>query len=101
MGVVKSFVENIKDIVTKRKTNNSKKEIEIHNSIMENKTINDEFESKFGDFERQFAEMRDPHPNEIREFIATVILAAAHDNSLVDAAFKWVENKNNTPNKSI
>ena len=95
MGVVKSFVENIKDIVTKRKTKNSK-------SIMEIKTINDEFESKFGDFERQLAEMPDePHPNEIREFIATVILASAHDNSLVDAAFKWVENKNNTPNKEV
>lgn len=54
---------------------------------MENKT--------FDDFERQFGMMRDPHPDEIREFIATIILAAAHDNSLVDAALKWVENKNN------
>lgn len=62
---------------------------------MENKIFDDEFESKFGDFERQFAAMRDPHPDEIREFIATVILASAHDNSLVDAAFKWLESKNN------
>lgn len=65
---------------------------------MENKTINDEFESKFGDFERQFAAMRDPHPNEIREFIATVILASAHDSSLVDAAFEFVR-RNNHNNK--
>ena len=68
---------------------------------MENKTINDEFESKFGDFERQFAAMRDAHPDKIREFITSVILASAHDNSLVDAAFKWVENKNNKPNKAL
>ena len=61
---------------------------------MENKTINDEFESKFGDFERQFAAIRDPHPDKIREFIATVILASAHDNSLVDAAFEWVASRN-------
>ena len=68
---------------------------------MKNKTINDEFESKFGDFERQFAELRDANPDKIREFITTVILASAHDNSLVDAAFKWVENKNNTSNKAL
>lgn len=48
----------------------------------------------FDDFERQFAAMYDPHPDEIREFIATIILAAAHDNSLVDAAFEWVASKN-------
>lgn len=68
---------------------------------MENKALDDEFESKFGDFERQFAAMRDPHPDEIRDFITTVILASAHDSSLVDAAFKWVEYKNNKPNKII
>lgn len=98
---VKVFAEDIKAFCDK-KTNNQKKEIETHNNIMERKTINDEFESKFGDFERQLAEMSDePHPNEIREFIASVILASAHDNSLVDAAFKWVENKNNMPNKEV
>ena len=53
---------------------------------MENKT--------FDDFECQFATMRNPHPDEIREFIATIILAAAHDNSLVDAAFEWVASRN-------
>ena len=97
---VKAFAEDIKAFCDK-KTNNQKKEIEIHNNIMENKTTNDEFESKFGDFERQFAEMRDAHPDKIREFITTIILASAHDNSLVDAAFKWVENKNNTSNKAL
>ena len=97
---VKAFAEDIKAFCDK-KTNNQKKEIEIHNNIMENKTTNDEFESKFGDFERQFAEMRDAHPDKIREFITTIILASAHDNSLVDAAFKWVENKNKKPNKEI
>ena len=45
--------------------------------------------------------MRDAHPDKIREFITTIILASAHDNSLVDAAFKWVENKNKKPNKEI
>ena len=54
---------------------------------MENKTFNN--------FERQFATMNDAHPDEIRDFIATIILAAAHDNSLVDAAFKWVASRNN------
>jgi hypothetical protein len=97
--VAKAFAEAIKALYDKKPII-KKNKIEIHNSIMENKTTNDEFESKFGDFERQFAAMRDPHPNEIREFIATVILASAHDNSLVDAAFKWVENKNNTPSKA-
>lgn len=92
--VVKAFAEAIKALYDKKPII-KKNKIETHNSIMENKTINDEFESKFGDFERQFAAMRDPQPNEIREFIATVILASAHDSSLVDAAFKWVENKNN------
>lgn len=67
---------------------------------MENKTSNDEFDRNFGAFERQFAEMRDAQPNEVRDFIATIILAAAHDNSLVSAALKYVENKNNTT-KSI
>ena len=37
--------------------------------------------------------MYDPHPDEIREFIATIILSAAHDNSLVDAAFKWIASR--------
>ena len=62
---------------------------------MENKTVDNGIGSYFGDFERQFATMRDPHPDEIREFIATIILASAHDNSLVDAAFKWVASRNN------
>lgn len=53
---------------------------------MENKT--------FDDFERQFDMMYDPHPYEIRDFIATIILASAHDNSLVDAAFEWVASRN-------
>ena len=48
----------------------------------------------FDDFERQFGTMHDPHPDEIREYIATIILAAAHDNSLVDAAFEWVASRN-------
>ena len=85
--VVKAFVEDIKAIIVKRKTKNSK-------SIMENKTFDDEFESKFGEFERQLAAMHDPSPNEIREFIATVILASAHDSSLVDTAFKFVRRNN-------
>ena len=93
MRVVKAFVEYIKDIVTKRKQNNTNNEIET-NSIMEDKTINDEFESKFGYFERQFSKMYDPHPDEIRDFIATIILASAHDNSLVDASFKWLASRN-------
>ena len=97
---VKAFAEDIKAFCDK-KTNKQKKEIETHTSIMENKTINDEFESKFGDFERQFAAMRDASPDKIREFITTVILASAHDNSLVDAAFKWVETKNNKPDKAL
>ena len=91
--VAKAFAEAIKATYDSI-TNNSK-------SIMENKTTNDEFDSKFGDFERQFAEMRDAHPDKIREFITTVILTSAHDNSLVDAAFKWVENKNNKPDKAL
>lgn len=86
---VKTFAEDIKAFCDK-KTNNQKKEIETHNSIMENKTINDEFKSKFEDFERQFAAMHDPSPDEIREFIATIVLASAHDSSLVDTAFKFV-----------
>ena len=61
---------------------------------MENKTLDDEFESKFGDFERQFSMMYDPHPDEIRDFIATIMLAAVHDNSLVDASFKWLASRN-------
>ena len=91
--VAKAFAESIKATYDSI-INNSK-------NIMENKTISDEFESKFGDFERQFAEMRDAHPDKIREFITTIILASAHDNSLVDAAFKWVENKNNKPDKAL
>ena len=58
----------------------------MYNRLMKNKT--------FDDFERQFGTMHDPHPDEIREYIATIILAAAHDNSLVDAAFEWVASKN-------
>ena len=58
----------------------------MYNRLMENKT--------FDDFECQFATMRDPHPYEIRDFIATIILASAHDNSLVDAAFEWVASRN-------
>ena len=61
---------------------------------MEDKTFDDEIERQFSDFERQFGMMYDPHPDEIREFIATIILAAAHDSSLVDAAFEWVASKN-------
>jgi hypothetical protein len=53
---------------------------------MENKT--------FDDFERRFVTMRDPHPDEIRDFIATIILVAVHDNDVVDAAFKWVASRN-------
>ena len=67
----------------------------MYNKFMENKTIDNGVDSYFGDFERQFAMMRDPHIDEIREFIATIILASAHDNSLVDAAFKWVASRNN------
>lgn len=58
----------------------------MYNKHMENKT--------FDDFELQFGMMYDPQPDEIRDFIATIILAAAHDNSLVDAAFEWVASKN-------
>lgn len=61
---------------------------------MEDKIFDNEIERQFSYFERQFGMMRDPHPDEIREFIATIILAAAHDNSLVDAAFKWVASRN-------
>lgn len=66
-----------------------------YNKHMENKTIDNGIDSYFGDFERKFAAMHDPSPDEIREFIATVILSSAHDSSLVDSAFKWVESKNN------
>lgn len=61
---------------------------------MEDKTPDDEFESKFGYFERQFSTMYDPHPDELRDFIATIILASVHDTSLVDAAFKWLARRN-------
>lgn len=61
---------------------------------MEDKTLDDEFESTFGDFERQFSMMYDPHPDEIRDFIATIILVSTHDNSLVDASFKWLASRN-------
>ena len=67
----------------------------MYNRLMENKTFDDEIESQFRYFECQFSMMYDPHPDEIRDFIATIILAAAHDNSLVDAAFKWVTSRNN------
>ena len=67
----------------------------MYNKRMENKTIDNGIDSYFGDFERQFTTMNDPQPDEIREFIVTIILAAAHDNSLVDAAFKWVSSRNN------
>lgn len=66
----------------------------MYNRLMENKTNDNELGRQFGDFERQFAMMRNPHPDEIREFIATIILASAHDNSLVDAAFEWVASRN-------
>ena len=92
--VVKAFAEAIKAIYD-NKPLIKKKEIVTYNNIMETKAINDDFESKFRDFECQFAAMYDPHPDEIRDFITTIILASAHDSSLVDAAFKWVENKNN------
>lgn len=62
---------------------------------MENKTFDDEFERHFGHFERQFATMYDPHPDEIRDFIATIILVAVHNNDVVDAAFKWLASRNN------
>ena len=54
---------------------------------MENKTFNN--------FERQFATMNDAHPDEIRDFIATIIVVAVHDNDVVDAAFKWLASRNN------
>lgn len=54
---------------------------------MENKTFND--------FVSQFATMYDPDSDEIRDVIATIILAAAHDNDLVNAAFEWVRSRNN------
>lgn len=54
---------------------------------MENKT--------FDDFERRFNMMYDPHPDEVRDLIATIILAAAHDSDLVNAAFEWIRSRNN------
>ena len=54
---------------------------------MENKTFNN--------FERQFATMNDAHPDEIRDFIATIIVVAVHDKGVVDAAFKWLASRNN------
>lgn len=92
--VIKAFAESIKAIYD-NKPLIKKNKIVTYNNITENKTFKDEFESKFRDFECQFAAMYDPHPDEIRDFITTIILASAHDSSLVDAAFKWVENKNN------
>ena len=53
---------------------------------MENKTFND--------FVHQIATIYDPDTDEIRDIIATIILAAAHDNDLVDAAFEWVVSGN-------
>lgn len=43
-----------------------------------------------GEFERQLAAMNNPSPAEIRDFIVTISLAAAHDSSLVDTAFKFI-----------
>ena len=48
----------------------------------------------FEDFVHQIATMYGPDPDEIRDIIATIILAAAHDNDLVDAAFEWVVSGN-------
>lgn len=53
---------------------------------MENKT--------FEDFVHQIATIYDPDTDEIRDIIATIILAAAHDNDLVDVAFEWVVSGN-------
>ena len=61
---------------------------------MENKTFDDDFKHQFGHFERQFATMRDSHSDEIRDFIATIIVVAVHNNTLVDAAFKWLASRN-------
>lgn len=63
---------------------------------VEDKIWNDEFESKFGEFERQLAAMHNPSPDEIRHLIVSISLAAAHDSSLVDTAFKFIRrNKQN------
>lgn len=59
----------------------------MYNSLMENKTFNN--------FVNQIATMYDPNSDEIRDVIATIILAAAHDNDLVNAAFEWVRSRNN------
>ena len=53
---------------------------------MENKT--------FEDFVHQIATIYDPDTDEIRDIIATIILAAAHDTDLVNAAFEWVRSRN-------
>ena len=49
----------------------------------------------FEDFVHQIATIYDPDSDEIRDVIATIILAAAHDNDLVGAAFEWVKSRNN------
>lgn len=63
--------------------------IELVQSV-EDKIWNAEFESKFGEFERQLAEMHNPSLDEIRNFIVSISLAAVHDSSLVDTAFKFI-----------
>jgi hypothetical protein len=67
----------------------SKHCIELVQAV-EDKILNADFERYFGDFERQFAEMHDPSPDEIRRFIVSISLAAVHDSSLVDTALKFV-----------
>ena len=67
--------------------------IELVQSV-EDKLFNEEFESKFGEFERRLAAMHAPSSDEIRDFIVTISLAAVHDSSLADTAFKWVQSKN-------
>ena len=53
---------------------------------MENKTFND--------FVHQIATIYDPDTDEIRDIIAAISLAAAHENDLGDAAFEWVVSGN-------
>ena len=48
----------------------------------------------FEDFVHQIVTIYDPDTDEIRDIIATIILAAAHDTDLVDAAFEWVVSGN-------
>lgn len=49
----------------------------------------------FEDFVHLIATIHDPDSDEIRDIITTIILAAVHDNDLVDAAFEWVRSRNN------